>query len=138
MEIILSLDPGKNKTGIALLDSEGNVIFKKIIDSSLLKDEIKHIVEQHRPSKILIGGGTFSKYTKNSIADIANNIPLILVEERHSTEQAKIRYFKENPPRGLWKFIPIGLQVPPEAYDDYAAIIIAENYLKKNKKDLQS
>ena len=54
-----------------------------------------------------------------------------LVDERHTTELAKLRYFKEFPPRGLWKLVPIGLQTPPTCYDDFAAVVLAERYLEE-------
>jgi hypothetical protein len=56
------------------------------------------------------------------------------VNEKHSSERARLRYFKETPPRGIWRLIPITLQVPPVPIDDYAAVIVAEDYLEAHDK----
>lgn len=133
MKTILSIDPGRDKTGIAVLTPEGEVIFQEVMISSELKEKISFIINQYVPEKILIGQGTFSSNIKTTIYEISKNIPVIMVNEKNSTELAKIKYFKKNPPGGLWKFIPCSMQVPKEPYDDYAAIIIAENYLKNIK-----
>ena len=65
----------------------------------------------------------------------STNVDLKLVDERHTTEMAKVRYFQEFPPRGLWKLVPIGLQTPPTCYDDFAAVVLAERYLEEQTDD---
>ena len=81
-----------------------------------------------------MGNATWSKRLKPLVKEAAGKIPLKLVNEKHSTERARLRYLKENPPGGLWKLLPITLQVPKEPYDDYAAIILAEDYINKEQK----
>jgi hypothetical protein len=53
----------------------------------------------------------------------------VLVDEHRSSEQGRRRYFRDNPPRGWRRLLPVGLQTPPRAYDDYVAVILAERYL---------
>lgn len=76
-----------------------------------------------------MGDGTWSKRVKPEVEEACSGIELRLVNEKHSTERARTRYFEENPPRGLWKLLPVTLQVPGVPIDDYAAIIVAEDYL---------
>ena len=40
-------------------------------------------------------------------------------------------YWREHPPRGLMRLIPVTMQVPPVPVDDYVAVILAERYFDK-------
>ena len=53
-----------------------------------------------------------------------------LVDEHHSSEEGRRRYFQANPPKGWRRLLPIGLQTPPKPYDDYVAILLAERYVR--------
>lgn len=127
---ILAIDPGKNKSGIAVLERNSGIVFKGIFNFSSLKEELKKIIEAYRPEAVILGGGTYSKKNKQVIQEISN-LNLIIIDEKYTTQLAKFKYFKDHPPRGFWKIIPLSLQVPKEPYDDYAAIIIAEKYFKE-------
>ncbi len=104
---------------------------KKIVSTGSLKDEISMCLTHFKPTLILMGNATWSKKLSPRVKEAAGNIPLKLVNEKHSTERARIRYLKEHPPGGLWKLLPITLQVPGEPYDDFAAIVLAEDYIDK-------
>ena len=114
-----------------------SVIEKKILPTVHLPEEIGSCIERFKPDIILMGNGTFSKKVRPLVKKTAGGIPLKLVNEKHSTERAKLRYFQENPPRGLWKLLPVTLQVPKEPIDDYAAIVVAEDYLDSLSKPKQ-
>jgi hypothetical protein len=51
-----------------------------------------------------------------------------VVPEAYTTLRARRRYFDEHPLRGWRRLFP-GLQTPPIPIDDYAAVLIAEDYL---------
>ena len=57
---------------------------------------------------------------------------ITVVEEAHSTEEARTLYWQENPPKGLKKLIPLGLLVPPIPLDAYAAVILVRRFLEDN------
>ena len=107
---------------------------KKIVPTGNLKDEISACMTRFKPAVILMGNATWSKKLSPRVKEAAGNIPLKLVDEKHSTERARIRYLKENPPGGLWRLLPITLQVPNEPYDDFAAIVLAEDYIDGRKQ----
>jgi RNase H-fold protein (predicted Holliday junction resolvase) len=134
-EIIVSLDPGKDKCGLAVVSSSLEVSHKEVVSTSSIAEKLGKILEEFHPQKILIGSGTFSKRIREMIKNVRQEIPLEVIDEKHSTEQARGRFFKDNPPRGLWRLIPTTLQVPQKAYDDYAAIVLAEKYFGKSEKE---
>ena len=57
----------------------------------------------------------------------------MVVDEYRTTEMAKKEYWKVNPPRGLKKLIPLGMQVPPVPVDDFVAVILARRYISGGK-----
>jgi RNase H-fold protein (predicted Holliday junction resolvase) len=134
LKIIISIDPGSAKTGVAVVGSDKTLLEKKIIPTDHLKIYLKACIKHYKPAIIIMGNGTWSKKIKPDVTEAAEGIELQIVNEKHSTERAKIRYFKENPPRGFWKLLPVTLQVPREPIDDYAAIILAEDYIESVKE----
>lgn len=108
---------------------------QKIVPTGHLKDEVAACLKQYKPGTILMGNATWSKKLKPRVKEAAGTIPLKLVDEKHSTERARLRYLRKNPPGGLWRLLPITLQVPKEPYDDFAAIVLAEDYIDGRKPE---
>jgi hypothetical protein len=52
------------------------------------------------------------------------------VDEHLSSVEARSRYLDDHKPRGIARLIPKGMRTPPEPIDDYAAVVLAERYLK--------
>jgi len=129
LSVIVSVDPGREKCGIAVVDSSGTVLKRKVVTTNSVVDNLLELTEKYSADKILIGSGTNSKTIKKRIIDSIPNIPIDIVDETHSTEIARKLYFKEYPPKGIFKIIPIGLQIPPVPYDDFAAVVLAKKYL---------
>jgi len=129
--IVFAIDPGRFKCGVAVVrrSSEGpEVLHRCVQDTTQLGPLLQELAAQFLPETIIIGNGTSSSQALNTIESL-RLAPTMLVDEQYSTLLARERYFKENPPRGLRKLIPISLQSPPVAYDDYVAVILAERYL---------
>lgn len=128
---VLAIDPGRSKCGIAVVDL-GVVVFRQIAKRAEYLELVKRLVQEHQPQQILIGGSTGSKEVISEVGrEIAQKVTV--VDERHTTERARGRYFQDHPPRGLWKLVPLGLQVPPVPVDDYAAVVMAEDFLKREQ-----
>ena len=132
--IILSIDPGKNKCGVALLSDIKGVIYHKVILSNNIINEINTIISGYRLYCIVLGDRTHSLQIKEKLSLIKSEKGIIFLDEHLTTELARKKYFKENPPGGWKRLIPVSLQVPPVPYDDYAAIILGERFLS-GKKD---
>ena len=89
------------------------------------------LVARYSPQAIVVGNGTAASQT----LDAAKRLGVArvkLVDEKFSSLLARKRYFRENPPRGLRRLIPVSLQTPGRPYDDYVAVILAERYLTPN------
>jgi hypothetical protein len=86
-------------------------------------------LDGYRVEAVIVGSQTGSKHAFAILARLGCHVEE--VAERDSTLLARKRYFRDHPPRGWRKLVPLSLQVPPEPYDDYAAVILAEAYLQE-------
>ncbi len=125
--VILSIDPGTEKCGIALLNLKGEVLNQLILPFNELEPFIKKITEMHSPMKVAIGNSTGCKRVIQIMNQMKINYEII--EERYSSLEARQLYFKMHPPRGLKKLLPKGFWVPSVAIDDWSAVIIGQRYL---------
>lgn len=129
---ILAIDPGREKTGIAILKNS-DVLEHKKINSEELVQIIKSLLEKYIIKTIVMGNGTSSKKKYDLLKREFIDRDIVLINEYRTTDEARKLYFQENPPKGWKKLIPLGMQVPPVPVDDYAAIVIGRKYLKDNK-----
>jgi hypothetical protein len=75
-----------------------------------------------------IGHGTNASVVCAAVTELG--VPFVLVDERETTLRARSRFFADHPPRGWKRLIPRGMLVPDRPIDDYAALLIAERYLR--------
>lgn len=129
---ILAIDPGREKTGIAILKNS-DVLEHEIINSEELVQIIKSLLEKYIIKTIVMGNGTSSRKKYNLLKQEFMDVKIVLIDEYRTTDEARKLYFQENPPKGWKKLIPLGMQVPPVPVDDYAAIVIGRKYLKNNR-----
>ena len=128
--MIIAIDPGREKCGLVVLNSSIQALEKKVISRVDLIPEVLNLIAKYRVETIVIGGGTASKSVQKELSRMEVRVNIIFVPERFSTLQARRLYWKENPPRGLKRFIPTSLLNPPHPIDDYAAQILGMRYLK--------
>ena len=129
--IVLGIDPGRAKCGVAVC-APGRVLARAIVPSAELPGLVVGWVAEHQVDAVVVGGGTGSPQVMAALAGLraSRRLPPVTVEEEQdSTLAARRRYFEEHPARGWRRFVPRSFQVPPEPYDDYAAVIIGERYL---------
>lgn len=122
---VIAIDPGRAKCGIALVRRDGGVVRRAVVATADLVATV--VAWQGDPAAtIVLGRGTASRPILAALR--AAGIEPALVEEQATSLRARERYFREHPPRGWRRWLPRGLLVPPEPWDDYAAILIAETY----------
>ena len=128
----LGVDPCRSKTGLALVDSEGKILSLRIADSQNIHNEILDFVKGNCPAQIVLGNGTNSSNIGEVVRNTLPDVKVTVVEEAHSTEEARALYWQENPPTGLKKLVPLGMLVPPVPLDAYAAVILVRRFLEAN------
>ena len=131
-KLYLGIDPGRNKTGLALVNGAGKIVKLHIAESQNIENEIVEFIKNSCPVHIVLGNGTNSRNIGESVKRVLPDVMVAVVEEAHSTEEARALYWQENPPKGLKKLIPLGMLVPPVPLDAYAAVILVRRFLEDN------
>lgn len=131
-KLYLGIDPGRSKTGLALVDGAGKIVKLHIAESQNIDNEIVEFIKNSCPVHIVLGNGTNSRNIGESVKRVLPGVMVTVVEEAHSTEEARTLYWQENPPKGLKKLIPLGMLVPPVPLDAYAAVILVRRFLEDN------
>ena len=131
-KLYLGIDPGRSKTGLALVNGAGKIVKLHIAESQNIDNEIVEFIKNSCPVHIVLGNGTNSRNIGESVKRVLPAVMVAVVEEAHSTEEARALYWQENPPKGLKKLIPLGMLVPPVPLDAYAAVILVRRFLEDN------
>lgn len=134
MNKYLGIDPGRSKTGLALVDAAGKILALHIAPTAAIEAELRSFAGSEVLSAIIMGNGTNNKAIGRAVQKVFPDAQLNLVGEAHSTEEARSLYWQENPPRGWRRLVPLGLLVPPEPLDAYAAVVQVRRWLAGRKQ----
>lgn len=133
-ETLLAIDPGRAKCGLAVMAGPETPVCleRAVVETERLTLAVAEILRR-RPGieKILIGDGTNSATLRRALETTFPQIPLETVDETNTSARARLRFVQENPAPGWRRLLPSGLRSPEVPYDDYAAILLAEDYFSK-------
>ena len=125
----VSIDPGKFKCGLVLVDINKKIVEQAIIlNTELLPEYVKNLKSFAKISKVIIGNGTTSKENIKKLEFVEKD--LIVCEEKNTTYRAKERYFELFPRKGLKRLLPKELSILNKNLDAISALIILEDYYK--------
>ncbi len=133
MNNILGIDPGRSKTGLALVAADGKIVRLHIAQTDAIISELRSFVAQEQVNCVVMGDGTNHKAIAAAVCEVLPQAELHLVGEAHSTEEARSLYWQQNPPKGWRALLPLGLQVPPVPLDAYAAVVQVRRWLQQSK-----
>ena len=124
---LISIDPGKCKCGLVLVDLYKKKVHQAIVlNTEFLPNYVKNLHNSENISKVIIGNGTTSRQNIEKLEFIKKD--LIIVEERNTTLRAKKRYFELFPTRGFKTFLPKEIFIMNKNLDALSALIILEDY----------
>ena len=127
MAKLLSIDPGKYKCGLVLVDINKKKIDQAIVlNTEFLPKYVKTLIGAFNISKVIIGNGTTSKENIEKIEFVKKD--LIIFEEKNTTYRAKKRFFELFPIMGLKSLLPKELFLMNKNLDAISALIILEDY----------
>tara|TARA_Y100000766_G_scaffold262943_1_gene254584 strand:- start:380 stop:817 length:438 start_codon:yes stop_codon:yes gene_type:complete len=123
----ISIDPGKCKCGLVLVDVNTKKVDKAIVlNTELLPKYLKTLKSVENISKVIVGNGTTSKENIEKLEFIKKD--LIIFEEKNTTFRAKKRYFELFPISGLKILLPRDFFIMNKNLDAVSALIILEDY----------
>lgn len=140
-ETLLAVDPGRAKCGLAVVtgpEQEGQAprcLERAVVATERLTLAVADVLRR-RPEvcRILIGGGTNSATLRRALEATFPQTSLQTVDEHNTSARARQRFVRENPAPGWRRLLPSGLRSPEVPYDDYAAILMAEDYFAKKSE----
>ena len=131
-ESVIGIDPGREKCGVAIVHKRNGLQYVAVIPTPELATAVGELSKRYQTNSIVLGNGTSHREAKTAI-ESTGIYRIYVIDEAHTTEQARNRFWQENPPKGLRRLIPLGLQTPPEPVDGYVAAILAERWLAGEK-----
>lgn len=128
-ELLLGVDPGRSKCGLGVIGhTSREPLLRKIVPRAELAESVRDVCREFSIAVIALGSGTEAGAAEFELTGIGP--PIVVVDEYGTSLEARSRYYEAKPPRGWKRFIPRGLLVPAEPIDDWAAILIAERYVR--------
>lgn len=125
--MFMGIDPGRDKCGVAVLTAAGEIKYQRVVPTEELDSVIKNLAAEFQIESVILGDGTTHKAAAQKVS--AAGLTFKLVDEKHTTEEARREYWKKNPPQGWRKFLPTSMQVPPEPVDAIVAEILVKRFL---------
>jgi hypothetical protein len=124
---LAGLDPGRSKCGLVRTDPT----CRQVVEACVLPaaDCFARLEQWRRQGLIqalVMGDGTGSREWRQRLETL---LPLHLIDERHSTLEARRRFWRLEPARGWRRWVPEGMRQPPRDWDDIVAQVLLERWL---------
>ena len=124
---LAGLDPGRGKCGLVRTDPAAlQVVEAHVLPPEACFERLRHWRERGLIRAVVMGDGTGSPFWRSRLAGL---LPVHLVDEGHSTLDARRRYWRLEPARGWRRWLPEGLRQPPRDWDDVVAQVLLERWL---------
>ncbi|WP_421654913.1 pre-16S rRNA-processing nuclease YqgF [Leptothermofonsia sp. ETS-13] len=130
--VILGFDPGRRKCGLAVMGVDRTLRYHEVVVTESAIATIQTLRQQFPISIVVMGDQTTAKDWKQRLTtELEDPLRVVLVDERHSSLEARDRYWKMYPPKGIYRLIPKALRRIPRPIDDIVAILLIERYLER-------
>ncbi|MGQ9865836.1 MAG: pre-16S rRNA-processing nuclease YqgF [Pseudanabaenaceae cyanobacterium] len=128
MAVWLGIDPGRDKCGLAVCSDRAQLRHRETVPSTQVLNRVQTLIAEYGCTGLILGNSTGSRQWQAVLAPLG--LPIVLVNESHSTQEARARYWQVCPPQGWRRWWPRSLQTPPVPVDDLAAWILVERHLQ--------
>ncbi|MBV8884854.1 MAG: pre-16S rRNA-processing nuclease YqgF [Chroococcidiopsidaceae cyanobacterium CP_BM_RX_35] len=130
---ILGFDPGRDKCGLAVMGQGKQLYYHRVVSATEAISTIQALCQQLSIALLVMGDQTTARRWKQQLeSNLIQPLPIVLVDERYSSLEARDRYWQMYPPQGLLRLLPNGFRTPPRPWDDIVAILLIERYLEQH------
>lgn len=136
-EAVISVDPGTEKAGIAVVSRTRGTLERHVVNISECAQKALELAQRYSVDTVVMGDRTGCEPLIRALTEpacLGPGLRIVRVDEHRSSLEARERYLRANPGRGLARLLPLGLRCPDRAYDDYVAEILAERYFSRSTK----
>ena len=130
--LLLGFDPGRDKCGLAVMGRQRELYYHQVILADNAIATIVALRQQLPISLLVMGNQTTAKQWKQQLEAELSPLPIVFVDERYSSLEARDRYWQMYPPQGLSRLLPNSFRTPPRPWDDIVAILLIERYLEQS------
>lgn len=114
------------------MGKQQQLLYHQVVPSADAIATLQQLCQQFSIATLVMGDQTTAKKWKQQLErELSASLPIVLVDERYSSLEARDRYWQMYPPTGLQRLIPQGMREPPRPIDDIVAILLIERYLKE-------
>ncbi len=128
-KMILAIDPGRDKIGMAVVELTEKVIEHRWVLSPDFNDRFVEMVDRYTISEVVLGDKTHYKPVLAQIQLMKPSLAVHLVDESFSTLEARSLFWTYRSPSTLKEHIFRILNLPTGPWDDITAIVLAQRYL---------
>jgi RNase H-fold protein (predicted Holliday junction resolvase) len=128
-EVVIGVDPGSDKCGLAAVRAGGEIIHRSIVPCAELAAKLLKLRAECGAETVVVGDRTGSAPIARAVREACPEARVEMVDEHNSTMRARDLYWRHNPPSALARLIPQSFRVPPGPIDDYAAAVLALDWL---------
>lgn len=129
--VLLGFDPGRQKCGLAVMGVDRTLRYHQVVSTDAAIATIQELRQRFPISLLVMGDQTTAKEWKQKLSELPDRPSIILVDERHSSLEARDRYWQMFPPKGVARLVPQPLRSIPRPIDDIVAILLIERYLER-------
>jgi RNase H-fold protein (predicted Holliday junction resolvase) len=130
--VVLGFDPGRDKCGLAVMGLDRQLYYHQVVPSAEAIATIQALQKKYPISLVVMGDQTTARSWKQQLQQqLSEQLNIVLIDERHTSLEARDRYWQMYPPQGLVKLLPKGMRTPPRPIDDIVAILLIERYLNR-------
>ncbi|MCL6435181.1 MAG: Holliday junction resolvase RuvX [Leptolyngbyaceae cyanobacterium HOT.MB2.61] len=130
--VLLGFDPGRRKCGLAVMGVDRTLCHHEVVATESAITTIQTLRRQFPISMVVMGDQTTAKHWKQRLTtELEDPLRVVLADERYSSLEARDRYWKMYPPKGIYRLIPKALRRIPRPIDDIVAILLIERYLER-------
>ena len=73
MRCVAAIDPGKDKSGFAVLDAGGSTLFQCIVPTAAIPEQLTPQLLLHQPECLVLGNGTTSRQMQQCLQQCRNH-----------------------------------------------------------------
>lgn len=124
------MDPGSAKHGVAIVNERGETEYSAVVSDAELEDAVRAALSIG-PVAVIVGNGTRSQTAAERIHKVAAGVPVTIVNEYGTTQEARQRVVRRQKPGCLGWMVPVGMRAPQGPVDDMVAVILAERWWRQ-------
>ncbi len=133
-DVIVAVDPGRDKCGIAVVRGDLAVLQREIAPREAAVARVSELARAHGACAVVLGDRTASKALARDLEANTPGLEFAFIDEHMSSVEGRRRYLLDHPLPGLLgRLVPVSLRTPREPFDDYVAVVLAERFFHHGK-----